>query len=79
MSYYNDPAVSVLDVQPSDTQKLPFTPHSIYIGGDGDLAVEMPDGSTATHKSVPAGRDLPLRASKILATGTTATDLVIWR
>jgi len=64
-------------VTPSDTTLLSF--RGIYVGGTGDVAIS-PDGTTAsiTLKAVPTGTLLPFTADqgRILATGTTATNLV---
>ena len=51
---------------------------AIYVGGAGDLAVEMAqDHSTVIFPNVAAGMYYPIRAAKILAAGTTASNLVI--
>lgn len=55
---------------------------AIYVGGqtgssaDGDVKVDMEGGGTVTFKSVPVGTTLPVRCTRVYATGTTATNLV---
>jgi hypothetical protein len=49
---------------------------AIYVGGAGDIKVDMPGGGTVTFVAVPQGTLLPIRPKRIYATGTTATNLV---
>ena len=50
---------------------------ALYIGGVGDLTVDMADGGTAlTFVAVQGGTILPIQVTRIYATGTTATSLV---
>ena len=54
-------------------------PRALYVGGAGDLRVEMLGGQTVTFAAVPGGTLLPLRAARVLASGTTATWVVgLW-
>lgn len=52
-----------------------FDTRAIYVGVSGDIVAVMADGSQATFKSVPIGL-FPLSISNVVASGTTATDLV---
>ncbi|WP_051382440.1 hypothetical protein [Bradyrhizobium sp. Tv2a-2] len=67
-------------VTPSDTIDLSHVTSAIYVGGAGDLTVLMAndilDTQTVTFKAVPVGTVLQLQARRILATGTTATNVV---
>lgn len=48
----------------------------LYIGVSGDVSVVTADKSVSvTFKSVPVGV-LPIEATKVLATGTTATNIL---
>ena len=49
---------------------------SIYVGATGDAAIVTLDGGTPTYKNVPAGTRILRSCKQVLATGTTATDLV---
>lgn len=49
---------------------------ALYVGGTGDVAVRMADGTTPTFVGVPAGTLLPIQCDKVLSTGTTATSMV---
>jgi hypothetical protein len=52
----------------------------IYVGGNGDLAITHADSSTAVLVAVSAGTMLPVsNVSKVLSTGTTATNIVGWK
>ncbi len=70
------PAEGILAVTPDDNTDLSEVSRALYIGGTGDVAVQMKDGSTGTFVGVPGGIMLPLRASRVLATGTTATNIL---
>ena len=63
-------------VTPSDSTVFQY-PRSLYVGVSGDVAVVMRGKAGAvTFKAVPAGV-LPIRPVQVLATGTTATDMLL--
>jgi hypothetical protein len=70
------PAVEGSAIVPSDQSVLPQPTRALYIGASGDLRVVLLGGDTLTFKAVPAGSVLPVRVSAVLATGTTATDIL---
>lgn len=70
------PASGVASVTPSDTAYVEPMARAIYIGGDGNVAIECPDGTTATLSGVLAGSIIPVQCVRVLATGTTATNIV---
>jgi hypothetical protein len=51
----------------------------LYVGGTGDVKVDLVGGGTVTFKAVPVGTILPVQVTKVYATGTTATFLVAGR
>ncbi len=67
-----NPASGVIAVTPSDSTVLANV-QRLYIGGAGNVAVTMKDGSTATFTAPPVGTILPIQCTKVMATGTTAT------
>jgi hypothetical protein len=50
----------------------------IWVGGAGNLAVTLADGRTVTINGIQAGTLLPLEATKVNTSGTTATNLLLW-
>lgn len=63
-------------IVPSDSVNFTRTPtQGIYVGVSGNISVVLEDGSTASLLSVPIGL-LPVRATRVNAAGTTATNLV---
>lgn len=68
------PAAGVIAVTPSDATVLKNV-RGLYIGGAGNVAVTMQDGSTATFTAPPIGTVLPLQVTKVNA-ATTATLIV---
>lgn len=73
------PAHNCFAISPSNTADLPFVTRAIYIGGDGNLTVELVGtaaGSAVLFTGVKQGTVLPLRVRKVMATGTNAAALV---
>lgn len=63
-------------VTPSDATEIPVT-RALYVGGSGDIAVLMgEDTNSVVFASVPGGFILPIQVSKVLSTGTTATNVL---
>ncbi len=62
-------------VTPSDSTELSNV-RALYVGVAGDLAVVMKNGGAAvTFKNAPIGT-LPIRVTKVMATNTTATNIL---
>ena len=79
MGGLESPARAAAVVVPDDVNDLVNTSRSIYIGTTGDVSVHM-IGQTlpVVFKAVPVGV-LPIRVDRVLATGTTAADIVaLW-
>lgn len=50
---------------------------ALYIGGSGDITVDMADGgSSIVFVGLLIGTILPIQVTRIYATGTTATNIV---
>lgn len=72
----SSPATHAFAITPADGDDLPETTRAIYVGAGGAIALRMQSGAVVTMAGVPQGTLLPLRADRILATGTTASGLV---
>lgn len=72
----SDPADNQFAITPSDTVDMAFVARGIYVGVTGDIAIVTKDDSVVTYKNCVQGSILPVRAKRINATNTTATDLV---
>lgn len=70
------PASHAAAVTPSDTTDLSFATKRIWVGGTGAVKVNTVGGETVTYTGVPAGAYLNVRATRVYATGTTATNIV---
>jgi len=57
-------------------QALGRTARAFWIGGAGNLALTMDDGSALTFTALPAGFLLPVQATVVKQTGTTATGVL---
>lgn len=63
-------------VTPDDTTLLAPT-RGLYIGGAGNITVDMADGSLGVvFTALPVGTLLPISVIRVKATGTTATAIV---
>lgn len=71
------PAQGAAAVTPSDSTDLDVQgSRGLWVGGAGNVAVITAQGDTVTFNGVAAGYLLPVAVSRVLATGTTATNLV---
>lgn len=74
-----DPGRDIVAVTPHDTNLLPGgTCRALYIGGGGNLVITTPESgaTTRTVYSVPSGSILPVQCVRVLATSTTATNIM---
>ncbi|MBW9070717.1 spike base protein, RCAP_Rcc01079 family [Agrobacterium pusense] len=70
------PASHAFDVVPDDANPLPSSTRAIYVGNGGHLCLTLLSGATVTFQNLPAGSLLPVRATRIFSTRTTATGIV---
>ena len=63
-------------VSPSDSADLVYVSRGLYVGGAGNITVIDMDGNSVLFTAVPAGTILPIRAARVMSTGTTATAIV---
>ena len=70
------PAEDAGEITPADAGALSHATRAIYVGAPGDVRALMLSGATVTLADVPAGSFLPLRVRQVLASGTTATNIV---
>ncbi len=70
------PAHDGIAITKSDTQ-MDTQCRAVYVGTGGDLAVKFSGDATAvTLKNVASGSLLPISVTHIMATNTTAADIV---
>ncbi len=70
------PASDGAAVVPNDTTDLPIASKRLWVGGAGNVKINTLLGNPLTYTAVPAGTYLQVRASRVFATGTTATNIV---
>lgn len=63
-------------VTPSDSVNLTRTARALYIGTGGNVVVITASGTVVTFANVQTGTVLPVRASRVNATNTTASNIV---
>jgi hypothetical protein len=74
-----DPGSNAAVITPNDGTDLTYTSRALFVGGAGNIAVTMAGGQSVTFTGIIAGALLPIRVSRILSTGTTATNIMaIW-
>lgn len=72
------PGYDAATVTPSDSTDLAITSRALYVGTAGNLRVTTASGSIVTFANAPEGM-LPMRVSRVHASGTTAADIVaVW-
>lgn len=69
-------SLSPFAVTPNDDTDLAVIPKALWIGTGGDVRLRGVNGLPVTFAGVPTGFILPVRASRVYETGTTATDIV---
>ena len=69
------PFLNAAAVTPNDSGTVIET-DSLFVGGAGAVAVRLDSGATVTFAGVPAGTTLNVRVNRVLATGTTATNIL---
>lgn len=63
-------------VVPSDIDDLPGLTRGVYVGITGNVHIGDRFGNEVVWKNVQAGSIIPIRAHKILSSGTTADNIV---
>lgn len=76
----DSPAENAAAVSKDDDNDLPTATRALYIGGDGNVSVDMVGGQESiVFVGLTAGTILPIRATRVNSTGTTATNIVaLW-
>ncbi len=65
-------AAHAFAITPNDGADLTHETRAIYVGGAGDVNLVTAGGETVLFKALSAGTVLPIRATRVLATSTTA-------
>lgn len=60
----------------SDTVVSEDPTRAVYVGGSGNIKVDMVSGGTVTFQNVQAGTVLPIQVTRVYLTGTTATYMI---
>jgi len=71
-----NPAGYAATVTPSDAVNLTQNARALYVGVGGNITVNLLDDTSVVFANVPTGSILPVRAKRVLATGTTASSLI---
>lgn len=70
------PARNAVEIIPSNASTYRPT-KGLYVGSGGDLTVEMESGEDVTFVGVAAGAVYPFSVTRVYATGTGASDIVL--
>lgn len=63
-------------VTPSNSVDLTQPSRALWVGGAGNIAVEMLDGGTQVFEGVVAGSLIPIQVTRVNLTNTSATLIV---
>lgn len=75
----NGAATSAIAITPNDDTDLSGITRGIHCAGDGGtVALILADDTEAVTHYIAQGGYLPVRAKRVLSTGTDATSLVGW-
>ena len=72
----SSPARDAFAVTPHDAAALPRLPKALLVGSPGAIALRAVDATTDVIVNAVAGQLVPIRASHVRATGTTAGPIV---
>lgn len=64
------------NVTPNDNTDLDPYARSLWVGVAGDVTIQTPRGTSVLFKGCGAGAIIPCHVKRLMATGTTATDIV---
>jgi len=72
---------TALAVTPSDGSDLSGEPYyAVWVGTGGNLKVDMSSGTgTVTLNNVASGQLIPIMVERIYSTGTTASDIIVFK
>ncbi len=70
------PATRAEAIIPNDGADLAHVTRAIFVGQTGNLRLRTAGGEIVTFANVQGGVIYPVRADRILATGTTASDIL---
>jgi len=70
------PVTGGFAITPDDSADLTTLPRALMVGSGGDLAVVLKDGSALTLPALVPGVIYPIRARRILVSGTGADGIV---
>jgi hypothetical protein len=77
MANLQNPSKTAFAITPHNTNALARNTRAIWVGGAGNVKVDMAGGDTGiTFSGVAAGTLLPICVIRVYATGTTATLLI---
>ena len=70
------PAIKMMAITPADAD-LSTVCRMLYVGSGGNVAVRDLFGTSVTHTNIASGTYIgPFAIDRVLATGTTATEII---
>lgn len=73
----SDPADLWVACTPNDDTVFDPPPVALFVGVAGNMVLTGADGNACTFKNVPAGSLWPLQPTRVKATNTTCTDIIL--
>ncbi|MGA9772357.1 MAG: hypothetical protein WBV94_25210 [Blastocatellia bacterium] len=72
----NSPANHAFAITPADSADIAQVTRGLYVGGAGNVKVDMAGGETVTFTGLAVGVVHALRVKRVYQTGTTATSIL---
>ena len=70
------PTIDAFDISPNDAADISEVTRAIYVGSAGDLNVVTKAGTQLLFTGLSGGSVLPIPVSRVLATNTTADNII---
>ena len=70
------PSRECVNITPNDNTDLDPYARSIRVGVAGNVTIQTPRGESVLFVGAGAGEIIPVHVKRLMATGTTATDIV---
>lgn len=69
-------ARKLVAITPSNDNDLAYVTKALFVGVGGTITLIAVDDTASIQLTVPTGAIIPVRAKRVLATGTAATGIV---
>lgn len=72
------PPRNAMEITASDETDLPVRPTYVWVEGDDSVALRVQMGANVVTLNLPTGSGLSIAPTRIFATGTTASRIILF-